>query len=390
MADDSATRDDDAPPTGPEGPIDALGFARDLLHLASVGGGEVTRLAAELHHAIASGPFAWLPGYTPRAERAPFPYAVVAASFDGLARLARRDPPTATPGALPWPRVIGALNGVAGDRLSELSSGLATPLGLRDAQGRATSWPDRTDALWLYVHGLCGTDLDWHAPAHDAFVEGRASSGEDTRWLRYNSGRSIHENGAELARLLEAAPEVPLHVVGHSMGGLVLRSAFEQGARSASAWLERVVFAAYLGTPHLGAPLERAGHVLGSLLPLTPWTQPFERLAEIRARGIRELRYGAITPEAAREVHEHNRAPEQHPALPARAHHLLLAASAAEPLPGHPLGDGLVPVSSAHGLADTPERSLTAPRLTRERVDGLGHMGLLGDARVYDLLQRHA
>ena len=81
-------------------------------------------------------------------------------------------------------------------------------------------------------------------------------------YLRYNTGRHISENGRDLAETLDAVVAewaVPVHevtLIGHSMGGLVARSACHYGADSACMAKVRHVFT--LGAPHRGAPLEQA------------------------------------------------------------------------------------------------------------------------------------
>ena len=54
-------------------------------------------------------------------------------------------------------------------------------------------------------------------------------------------------------------------LVGHSMGGLVIRSACHYGSEDGAPWVRHVRHVFYLGSPHLGAPLARvaglaAGH----------------------------------------------------------------------------------------------------------------------------------
>src|SRR5436309_1398051 len=61
-------------------------------------------------------------------------------------------------------------------------------------------------------------------------------------YVRYNSGRHVSENGRSIDELLEALVAAwPVEVgrialVGHSMGGLVARSAAYEGARAGRRW----------------------------------------------------------------------------------------------------------------------------------------------------------
>src|SRR5437762_5606252 len=78
-------------------------------------------------------------------------------------------------------------------------------------------------------------------------------------YLHYNSGRHISTNGHELADVMEIFlrnwPHAieQLTIVGHSMGGLVARSACDYATLADYAWPKRLDHLVFLGTPHLGA-----------------------------------------------------------------------------------------------------------------------------------------
>ena len=55
--------------------------------------------------------------------------------------------------------------------------------------------------------------------------------------------------------------------------------------------LREIVF---LGTPHHGAPLERAGHGVDVLLDATPFSRPFAQIGKLRSAGILDLRHGHV------------------------------------------------------------------------------------------------
>ena len=54
-------------------------------------------------------------------------------------------------------------------------------------------------------------------------------------------------------------------IIGHSMGGLVARSACHHGLAAGPTWPKVLRKLVFLGTPHHGSPLERGGH---GLVPL--------------------------------------------------------------------------------------------------------------------------
>ncbi len=235
----------------------------------------------------------------------------------GGGALARIAPPDATPLVESTTASIGlgALNGAIGDGLAVTYSDLDLDLTLRhgarelptDREGLARTLPQAGPKLAVFVHGLCETDAAWHLLPLSGRTEGRRSYGSRLRdergyvplYVRYNTGRHISDNGRQLSdtleRLVSAWPtEVEeIVLVGHSMGGLVARSACHYGDLEDSRWTSRVRHVFCLGTPHLGAPLERAANVAGWALGRLSETRPFADLVNGRSAGIKDLRYGS-------------------------------------------------------------------------------------------------
>ena len=98
----------------------------------------------------------------------------------------------------------------------------------------AAAFPDARPRLAVFLHGLAETEHSWDRGEDQSVSYGRllqAEFGYSPVYVRYNSGRHVSENGKDLATLLEglvaAWPEQvdELLLVGHSMGGLVIRSA---------------------------------------------------------------------------------------------------------------------------------------------------------------------
>lgn len=110
----------------------------------------------------------------------------------------------------------------------------------------------------------------------------RRDIGSTPVYLRYDTGLRISDNGRALDRqrgdLIDAWP-VPIEdlvIVGHSMGGLVARSALHQAGSGAPDARRRTRLACdtvTLGTPHQGAPLGRGVHRLASTLARLPETR---------------------------------------------------------------------------------------------------------------------
>lgn len=297
--------------------------------------------------------------------------------------------------------VLAALNGVMGDRLAASGSPFATPMTLR-SDGVVRVAPDGVRAmppaaqarghLLLLLHGLCMNDLQWHpSRAGEAVDHGQVLAEALAATLvhgRYNSGLHTSQNGHELARQLDrlvAAWPVPVEsitVLAHSMGGLVMRSACHAAAEAGLPWLGRLRHIVFLGTPHHGAPLERAGHGLDLLLDATPWTAPFARLGRLRSAGITDLRYGH-TLDADWQGHDRfRRSPDRRQPLPLPPGVACYAVAAClaprrGPLAERLVGDGLVPLRSALGEHDDPRLRLDFPKPRQWIAYRMGHLDLL-------------
>jgi hypothetical protein len=294
--------------------------------------------------------------------------------------------------------VLAALNGVLGDHLEASANPLATTMGFRSGgqaltlQGPALrqALPQSTGRLLVLVHGLCMNDLQWLREGHDHGAALAHEAGYSPVYLRYNTGRAVHVNGAEFAAVMEqllAAWPHPLQrvvLLCHSMGGLVARSALHQGALAGQTWVRRVDDAVFLGTPHHGAPLERAGHGLDIVLGAAPYAAPLARLGRVRSAGITDLRHGQLLagPNGAK--------PEPVP-LPEQPRCFAVAASTdlqAHGLKGRLLGDGLVQVDSALGRHRDPARRLHFAADRQLQVQGVNHMQLLSNPEVCQALLR--
>lgn len=290
--------------------------------------------------------------------------------------------------------VVAAVNGVMGDKLAEQGSELAIELAVRHAgadvpltpEALAAAFPDASSDVAVFLHGLGETEEHWRR--HQGTVGGTYPGmlAAETPWtpvlLRANTGLPIAENGVALASLLDrlvAAWPVPvsrISLVGHSMGGLIMRAACavvsaEPGGTEQTGWHTRVTDVVTLGTPHLGAPLER-GVALGvRALGLLPESAPIGRILEYRSVGILDLRAG-LAPDVQN--------------LPNARYHLVaatLAESHRHPV-SEALGDMLVRYPSAVGR---PRRGVDMfPGADVLHIKG-GHFDLLNHPAVHDALR---
>ena len=222
-------------------------------------------------------------------------------------------PPSARPlgDAPPGNIALGALNGAFGDSLARRHRDLSLELTIRregrdvvtDSPGLAAAFPDATPKLAVFLHGLCETDLAWRLGGRPYGSGLREDHGYTPLYVRYNTGLHVSDNGRRLSEVLShLVAGWPVEVeqialIGHSMGGLVARSACHYGHAESSAWTPCVRHVFCLGAPHLGAPLERMANAAGWGLGRLPETRPFGDLLNSRSAGIKDLRYGSCVEE---------------------------------------------------------------------------------------------
>ena len=181
-------------------------------------------------------------------------------------------------------------------------------------------------------------------------------------------------------------------IVGHSMGGLLARSALRYGREAGHHWPDRLDDLACLGTPHHGAPLERAGQGIDLLLSATPYAGPFGRLARLRSAGITDLRHGNLLDDDWSGDDRFERTLDRRTPVPLPAGPRCYAIAGttgaqAGDLKDKLLGDGLVPLASALGRHRLARRTLKFAPAHQRTFTGANHMQLLSSADVFEQLR---
>ena len=384
---------------------DVLGLGR----LAADGAAGVTGLVEEMHMAVLD-----TPGLAPVAQVltggiARLVYRGVGGAFRltgkgigagaALVGAGPDDRPTSRGRAI----ALAALNGVVGDHLAETANPLALPLRFRrdgrpltlESQALAESFPDATGKLAVLVHGLCMTDLQWTRQNHDHGAALCRDLGYTPVYLSYNSGLHVSVNGSAFAAALEAlvaawpAEVEDFVIVGHSMGGLVARSACLVAEDASHAWRSKLKKLVFLGTPHHGAPLERIGNWVDIAIGKTPYAAAFGRLGKMRSAGVTDLRYGALLDEDWQGRDRFAREPNSRRPVPLPdgvACYAIAATAANSPgdLKDRVLGDGLVPVMSALGRHRDSARDLHFASDRQWVARATGHLDLLSRRDVYE------
>ncbi|HEX6864386.1 MAG TPA: alpha/beta hydrolase [Thermoanaerobaculia bacterium] len=361
---------------------------RGLSRLAIDATAGVTGVVEAMHHSIA-----WIPGT-----------GLVYRSIRGITRLVGGGidaalAPFARPreGSTSSGReaMLAALNGVLGDHLAATENPLAIPMRLR--LGGEPLSPSSGGRLLVLAHGLCLNDLQWNRNGHDHGTALARDLGFTPVYLHYNSGLHISTNGRAFAGMLEElvgqwpVPVEELVILGHSMGGLVTRSACHYGSAAGHSWPRHLRKVVFLGTPHHGSALERGGNRLDSLLGVSRYTAPLSRLGKIRSAGITDLRHGNLLDEdwEGQDRFEASEDPRQPVPLPEGVSCFAMAAAPSEPgdLESRLLGDGLVPLDSALGHHEEADRALPFPESQRWIALGMKHFDLLSRPEAYEKIR---
>jgi pimeloyl-ACP methyl ester carboxylesterase len=308
-------------------------------------------------------------------------------------------------------RALTAINGMYGDHLYERGSSLAFDMEIRRGgqaipatpDALAQAFPDATARIAVFIHGLFESDQSW---SFSGTADGQAtqlSYGERLHdelgftpiYLRYNTGRRVSHNGREAAALMdELACAWPTEVrevvlVGHSMGGLVARSTCHYAQLEQCRWAAAVRHVFCLGTPHLGADIEKGVNVLGWAFGQLPETGALRTFLNTRSVGIKDLRFGALVDE---DWHGHDADEflvdrcQEVPFLP-QANYYFISATLSDGPVGTLVGDLLVRTPSATGRGIGEGRVIPFHPDNGHELAGLHHFHLLNDVAVYEQIR---
>ena len=307
-----------------------------------------------------------------------------------------------------------SINGFWGDYLSRRKHRLDLGMTLRH-HGRhlpatpeafAAAFPNPTNKVCVFVHSLASTEWLWSLSSEEHYGDPDVTFGTRLAddlgltpiYLRYNTGRHISENGRALATLLtEVLDAYPVPVeeivlVGHSMGGLVARSAAHYAREHDEPWVAHLRHVACIGAPHLGAPLEKAVNLLTGVLKNldAAGAQVPAELLDSRSAGVKDLRYGYTIDEewAEKDPDEVFADARRNVPLVDGVGYYFLAATISRD-PEHPLGellgDLMVRLPSASGEAPEPARRIHFS--SGSVFPGMSHIHIANHPDVYEALR---
>ncbi len=306
---------------------------------------------------------------------------------------------------------LSVVNGVIGDSLEKSKIGIAIkmrlystnqPLILTKKSLSKMKLPD-SGKICILAHGSCGSEKGWNFKDNTFSNYGsllEKDRGFTPFFLRYNSGLHISTNGKRLSNSLEKLVRhyptkvSELVLVGHSMGGLLFRSACYYGQKNKKRWVKLVRKIFYIASPHLGTHFEKLGKLTTALLNLipNPITKAIVSLGDLRSAGIKDLRHGYIIDEDWRKKNADNLFywHENRTPLLKKVNHYLICGTlskVADSKMGRLFGDGLVHPASGTGRGLISSNNIPFLKHHCKIISGISHAHLQRSRRVYEQIR---
>lgn len=279
---------------------------------------------------------------------------------------------------------LPVINGLIGDKLAQNQPKWSIQMSFRvdgqDVPVAELGKSLRGQTVLVFVHGLMADEKIWKD-----FRFGRKNL--SVLHIRYNTGLHISQNGKLFAELMESLQRKyaikKILLVGHSMGGLVVRSGCFYGQKKSHRWVKRVPVVFLLAVPNAGAAIEKINHVTSFVLRrIARWyLGHVGNLIEQRSNGIKDLRLGFMVDEDWKN--EKSKRPGlyqrvQVPPLRGVHYHIILGSLSKDEksLLARYFGDGLV----------TPGSAVAKTLLSVSHVKtfpGTGHNALLRRPNVH-------
>ncbi len=301
---------------------------------------------------------------------------------------------------------VSILNGVFGDELEKREIHLATKMNFYineepldvTVESIQKEYPQLTSKVCILVHGLVSDEIMWNfSGSHENYGTLLQKDLQFTPfYIRYNSGLHISDNGKTFTDLIEdlinnyPIPIQELVLIGHSMGGLVIRSACYYAEKKSHSWVKKLNKVFFLGSPHLGAPLEKFGNVVTAILGQIP--NPFTYLTKNainkRSAGIKDLRFGYIIEEDWKDKDpdaflQNNKNPVP---LLENVKYFIISGTITE----NPesflatwIGDAMVRKDSSLGKSRNQDHALTFLEEHHRQFPGIAHIKLMRDSSIY-------
>jgi pimeloyl-ACP methyl ester carboxylesterase len=309
--------------------------------------------------------------------------------------------------------INSAINGAIGDHLENTDNPLSLSMGFYhqnkplalNADSLQERFPKLSGKVCIMVHGLCVNEGAWQSYSQQHWGKKqdfgqllKQELGYSPFYVRYNSGRHISHNGRDLDLLIEEliknypAKVDDIVIIGHSMGGLIARSANHFTASSHTRWHTKLSQVICLGSPHLGAPLEQVAHLGTALLDQMTFTRPIAKIIKQRSIGIKDLRYGYVTDEDWQSQDQDSLEGNKRKSAQQLQHvkYSFIGSSLSDDTQhpvAHTLGDILVPVKSATGQHQAEELCVSYSEDRYKLLGGINHIALQNHPEAYQQIK---
>ncbi len=211
-------------------------------------------------------------------------------------------------------KLLPVLNGIAGDVLEENMDARAIKMSFRfdyedvgiEELSKFYDFEDKKPVCIL-IHGLFGDEYMWKKLPDEKknkigdILEKQLDA--NILYLRYNTGLHISENGRSLSNLLERFVKQyrsgNIHLIGHSMGGLLIRSAGYYADIQQQEWNRKVKNIFLIGVPNEGSYVAQIAEFVNKVFRKVDISKDelVSKFLDIRSNGIKDLAYAYLTDE---------------------------------------------------------------------------------------------
>lgn len=214
-------------------------------------------------------------------------------------------------------KLLPVLNGFAGHVLHENNDPRAIKMSFRFENSDITinemqniyDFSKHEGKICILIHGLFGNEWMWKKKSEQSKPKLGDLLEQDNNYtvlyLRYNTGLHISENGRMLSNLLEVFSEKfkseisEINLIGHSMGGLLIRSAGYYAGIQRQDWTQFIKKIFLIGVPNKGSYLAQTAEFMNELFKKADISKDelISSFIDIRSNGIKDLAHAYLTDE---------------------------------------------------------------------------------------------
>ncbi|MCF6240148.1 MAG: hypothetical protein L3J74_02235 [Bacteroidales bacterium] len=300
-------------------------------------------------------------------------------------------------------KLLPVLNGFAGHLLEESNDPRAIKMSFRYDNkdvavrelGNIYDFSSYKGKIGILIHGLFGDERMWKKTENQSVPKIgdllEINEKYSVLYLRYNTGLHISENGRALSNLLEHFSSIykkevsEINLIGHSMGGLVTRSAGYYAGIQRQEWTRLVKKIFLIGVPNKGSYLAQTADFVNELFKKADISKDelISKFLDIRSNGIKDLAYAYLTDEDWLDVHKKRQEKIKVRPLPGVKYFLIAGTLGKNKIFNTYFGDGLVGSDSA---ASNELNTNIFTKVERKIFEKEDHISLLSSKAVADYI----